>query len=146
MPLPVQLVARAFQQYWRATRGLRLFVEACVFDQAGRVLMVCAENGGRWELPGGPVRKGETLEAALHRILCELLKIEVNGRPELSFLYAPAADGHAGVFAVRNWQRLSLAASPETNFFPPEALPLGVAAETGERIRRSLGQPTRSEV
>lgn len=52
----------------------QLSVSACLFDTAGRVLLVKRRNepyAGRWSLPGGRVEAGETLVQAVAREVVE---------------------------------------------------------------------------
>lgn len=146
IPLLGRWIARAFQRYWRIARGLHLSVEACVIDEADRILMIVDESGGTWELPAGTVRSGETAEFAMRRVLRVEADTEVNGHPELAFFYATGRNGQTAVFAVRHWRPLSAAPGGRIRFFPADGLPAGVSTATGERIRRCLGHRTKSEV
>lgn len=137
---------RAFQQFWRATRGVYLNVEAFILDEADRILLVRNEADGEWQLPSSAVRQGETLEAALRRLMSEVAGLEVNSKPELLGFSAQGRSGQRGTYVVRNWQRLSIPTPrPGTEigneirqmrFFPPDALPAGVTKPTAERISR----------
>ncbi|MFA5955780.1 NUDIX domain-containing protein [Hyphomicrobium sp.] len=146
IPLVGRWIARAFQKYWRVVRGLRLAVDACVVDEAGRILMVRNESGGSWELPGGAVQKDENLETGLRRVLRSAAGIEVNGKPELSFFYAPDKSGQTGVYVVRHWRPHPGPAPRKTSFFHTARLPSGICPLAAERIRRSLRDRTASEV
>ena len=162
------LVARAFQQYWRFTRGLYLSVEACVIDDAGRTLLVRQDENGGWSLPATTTRNGETLETAVRRGLRDIAGIEVNAKPELRGFYAGNRDrrtgqisprgerGQTALYVVRDWRRLSIpstpaastpaTSAPATSFFPLDSLPAGLPPMTAERIRRSHEGRTISQV
>ncbi|SFV27959.1 ADP-ribose pyrophosphatase YjhB, NUDIX family [Hyphomicrobium facile] len=157
------LVARAFQQYWRFTRGIYLSVEACVIDDAGRTLMVRQDENGGWNLPATTAQNGETLETAVRRGLRDIAGIEVNAKPELRGFYAGIRDrrtgqisprgerGQTGLYVVRDWRRLSIpntpaTSTPATSFFPLGSLPAGLPPMTAERIRRSHEGRTISQV
>jgi ADP-ribose pyrophosphatase YjhB (NUDIX family) len=140
------LVARVFQRYWRMTRGLRLAVEACIIDEAGRALMVRDGASSGWRLPKGAVHKGETLEAALRRVLRDIASIEVNSKPELSCFYAEGQNQQTAIYAVRDWQHLSSPASSEISFFELGSLPPDAAPDAVERIGRSAEGRTIFEV
>lgn len=144
------LVARGFQRYWRWTRGLRLTAEACIIDDAGRVLLVQDSASPAWRLPGGGVGKGETLEGALLRHLRETLAIEVTARPELVWIYVESGQDegqHTGLFIIRSWrQRINAKAVPALAFFPHQQLPSGLSPESAARIRQSLKGRTPPEV
>jgi ADP-ribose pyrophosphatase YjhB (NUDIX family) len=144
------LVARGFQLYWRWSRGLRLTAEACIIDDAGRVLLVQGSGRPDWRLPGGRVGKGETLEGALLRHLRETFAIEVTARPELVWIYVESGQGgkqHTGLFMVRSWrQRVNAAAAPALAFFPHQQLPNGLDPESAARIRQWLKDRAPPEV
>ena len=54
-------------------------VGAAIFDPAGRVLMIRTHKwSGKWGIPGGKVKRGETCEAALLRELREETALEVD--------------------------------------------------------------------
>jgi ADP-ribose pyrophosphatase YjhB (NUDIX family) len=136
---------RAFQKYWRIARGLHLSVEACVLDEAGRVLMI-RKRKGIWELPGDRVRDNENVEMALIRVLHHDAGIEVNSVPELSFICPEGTKGQCAAYVVRDWHKLAAATSRDTSFFPARSLPATTSDVAAERIRRSLEGRTTSEV
>jgi ADP-ribose pyrophosphatase YjhB (NUDIX family) len=136
----------AFQRFWRLRRGLHLAVEGCVVDEVGKILLLRDGESNGWSLPKGIVRKDETLELALKRMLRDIAAIEVNSKPELSGFYAEGRDWQTGLYVVRDWRRLSSPASPEMDFFGPASLPLGTTPEAAGRIRRSAEGRTISEV
>jgi 8-oxo-dGTP diphosphatase len=54
----------------------RLSLKAVVRDERGRVLLLrrsarCKANAGKWELPGGKLDPGETIDEALRREIAE---------------------------------------------------------------------------
>ncbi|MGH8266062.1 MAG: 8-oxo-dGTP diphosphatase MutT [Steroidobacteraceae bacterium] len=72
---------------------MNLVVAAALYDPAGRVLIAQRPAGthlaGRWEFPGGKVRRGESEAEALARELREELGIEVNAsRPLMRLTYS----------------------------------------------------------
>ena len=146
IPLLGRWVARAFQKYWRVTRGFRLSVEACVIDEAGRTLMIRDENGVSWKLPEGTVRKNENLETALRCILRDGAAIEVNGTPELVVFYSIGQSEQRGVYFVRQWRQSLAETGREMRFFPLDELPAGINPETCARIRRLVEGRTISQV
>lgn len=144
-PLIGVFVARAFQQYWRLTRGMYLDVEACVIDEAGRILMVRKEAGGAWRLPTSTVRNGENLETALRRLMRDVTGVEVNSKPELRGFYTGSPGRQTGIYVVRNWRRLSAPTTFETSFFAPDSLPAGITKSVTERISRLVEGRTISQ-
>ncbi len=85
---------------WEASQGrspdpakpLVLVVAAALVDADGRVLVARRPEGrpmaGLWEFPGGKVREGETLEAALIRELAEELGIDTRESCLAPFTFA----------------------------------------------------------
>ena len=72
LPSRVPGVARWFQRaYWGLVRPETRGVRAIVIDEVGKVLLVRHTYGEGWYLPGGGVRRGEALEAAVRRELWE---------------------------------------------------------------------------
>ncbi|WP_045838088.1 NUDIX domain-containing protein [Hyphomicrobium sp. 99] len=140
-----QFVARAFQQYWRLTRGVYLNVEAFVMDEAGRILLVREEVGGKWSLPASTVQKGESLETALRRLIRDAAGIEVNSKPELRGFYAESRSRQTGMYVIRNWQPHSVPGTLEMNFFAPYALPADVTKPAAARISRLVEGRTISQ-
>lgn len=145
VPLLGRWIAWAFQQYWRVVRGLHLSVEACVIDDAGRILMMRNESGSGWQLPAGSVRRNETAGDALRRILRATAGIEVKIQPELAFFYAPGKNCQTGMFLVRAWRQASPRKAGLTSF-PASALPNDAEPGLAERIRRCLEGRTSSQL
>jgi phosphoglycolate phosphatase len=66
-----------------AVEGPVVTVGAAIFNDAGRVLLVRSEKwSGKWGIPGGKVRRGESVEAALIREVKEETNLDVT-RPLL---------------------------------------------------------------
>lgn len=67
---------------------MRTVVCAAIFDGAGRLLLTRRAPGqrqsGYWELPGGKVENGETLDGALRRELFEELRLSADIGPEIA--------------------------------------------------------------
>lgn len=55
----------------------RVVVKGLVCDSSGRVLMVQEHGSGLWDLPGGGLEHGESIEAALRREFREELAAEI---------------------------------------------------------------------
>ncbi len=145
VPLLGRWIAWAFQQYWRAVRGLHLSVEACVIDDTGRILMMRNESGSGWQLPAGSVRKNETAVDALRRILRTKAGIEVNIQPELVFFHALGKNSQTVIFLVRDWRQTSPRKAGLSSF-PASALPNDADPGVAERIRRCLEGRTSSQL
>lgn len=129
-----KIVARGFQAYWRISRGLHLTAEACVIDQAGKVLLL--RNASGWQLPATIVTSGESLETALRR---ELERLGILARRiNLFWVYSdatPNAD-HTGLYVIPDWQAGRFL--PDTAFFSIEELAALLPATTVTRIRDAL--------
>lgn len=69
------------------TSGVRRRVVCALIERGGAVLAACRRedrtNGGLWEFPGGKVRDGESLFAALGREIREELGVEITVVREL---------------------------------------------------------------
>jgi 8-oxo-dGTP pyrophosphatase MutT (NUDIX family) len=72
-------------------RKRRMSVEAVIFDPAGRVLLVRqGRDRGDWELPGGKVKKRESLPEAIVREILEETGIKVEPLRVIGVFYIPA--------------------------------------------------------
>jgi ADP-ribose pyrophosphatase YjhB (NUDIX family) len=148
--LPLRrLVTRGLQGFWRFARGLKLGAEACVVKGDNQVLLVKAGQGGRWSLPLGIVRQGETLEGAMRGLLRDDFGIEVTSKPQLIGIYAE--DRHepsdqTGLFVVRQWRQVRSPTAGDFAYFSLDELPKDIGPRTAARIRKALKGSTRSEV
>lgn len=148
--LPKKLIRWLFQKYWRWTRALTLGVRAIVLDSEGRVLLVRHTYTAGWNLPGGGVEFGESLEASLARELDEEGGIILEGTAELAGIYDNHAlypGDHVAIYIVRHWRRERVPAPnyeiAETGFFHPDALPDSTTPGARKRIEEMLGKRAR---
>ncbi len=64
----------------------RVAVKALIFDEERR-LLVCADDQGRWSMPGGGWDHGEDYEAGIIREVAEELGARVTSIGPISFFY-----------------------------------------------------------
>lgn len=127
--LALRVLDRIRRLVWRLLGPRTVGVRGLVVDDAGRVLLVHHTYGlPAWHLPGGGVKRRETIEGAVRRELREEAGIEVTGPVRLLGTYSNLREGksdHISVFVVEHWRRhdrhdVEIAA---TGFFPPDDLP-----------------------
>ncbi|MES0880775.1 NUDIX domain-containing protein [Roseibium sp. SCP14] len=121
------------------TLGVRVIVE----DDQRQVLLVRHSYLPGWYLPGGGVERGETLDEAARREVCEEAGITAEQSPVLLNIYlneeATGRD-HVGLFHLAAWQKAENFLKPnpeivEASFFALEELPQDLSAATGRRLR-----------
>jgi 8-oxo-dGTP pyrophosphatase MutT (NUDIX family) len=139
----------AYAQELRALVGPRPLIlpsaGALVFDQAGRVLLQRRADDGLWNIPGGAMEPGETLEETARREVHEETGLEISelkllcvlSGPQFLHVY-PAGDAVYHVAAV--YVAEELRGTPRTNndevvsttFFGTDQLPanMNVIART----------------
>src|SRR5450755_2250653 len=98
------VVHRLLHQYYSFARRLTLGVRGAVLDRQNRVFLVRHTYVAGWQMPGGGVEPGETLEAALARELVEEGNIVISGEPCLHGMFfnkSLSNRDHVAVFLVR---------------------------------------------
>ena len=122
----------------------RMTGEAVIFDAAGRVLLVKqGEKGRGWELPGGKVKKQESLPDAVVREVQEEAGVEVIAEQLLGVFYIPTENTYDFVVRCRLVQNdVKPKANPpetvEAKFFAVDSLPKKISAFTIDRISDAL--------
>lgn len=125
-----------------ATRNkVTLGVQAMVWDEARRVLLVRHGYRPGWHFPGGGVEKAESVDSALARELEEETGIALEGPPRLFGIYShfDAFPGdHIVLFVADAWRR-TREITPnreiaEVGFFALESLPHETTPQTRRRI------------
>jgi len=136
--------ARLFHFYFLARRPMTLGARGLVHDRAaGTVFLIRHTYVPGWQLPGGGVEAGETMEQALARELSEEGNIEITAPPLLRSLHFNARSSrrdHVGFYLVDTFRqtapRLADREIAEAGFFPLDALP----AETTPATLRRIGE------
>jgi len=111
-------------------------VRALIFNNTGKLLLQCRDDMGGWGLPGGAVEPGETVEDALRREVLEETGLKIIRAAPVALLSGPGqqfsypngdqVQGHATVFAIRDWEGHPEADGKESkrlDFFPLTGLP-----------------------
>lgn len=122
--------------YWRMLHPLTVGVKLMLVRD-GRVLLVRHTYEPGWYLPGGGVKRRETLEAAIRREAREELGASL-GRVDLFGVYTHLRDksDHVMVLVCADFE-LGRPTDPEIAeiaLFPFDALPPGITPGTARRI------------
>jgi ADP-ribose pyrophosphatase YjhB (NUDIX family) len=104
MALHHRMIGKAAQLLWKVTKPRTFGVRAVLLDQDDRIALVRHTYTDAWYLPGGGVKKGESVEAALLRELKEEVAV-ISPRIErvLGVYHSrrEAKDDHIVIFAAR---------------------------------------------
>lgn len=135
------LVIGGLQRYWRLSRGLTLGAQACVLDDANRVLLIRHTYRPGWHFPGGGVERGEAVEDALSRELSEEAGVVLADRPSLFAIYNNQRlfrGDHIVLYVVRSWTQPFVPPPnreiAEQSFFAPGDLPQSINPATHRRV------------
>ena len=146
--LALRLADATRRLVWRIAGPRTIGVRGLIVDDEGRVLLVRHSYGRpAWHLPGGGVKRRESLLQALRRELKEEVGIELDNQPKLLGAYSNMREGksdHIAVFVVDQWRRDHDAHDNEiaaAEFFGPGDLP--ETATPGTRRRLAEWQGTR---
>jgi 8-oxo-dGTP pyrophosphatase MutT (NUDIX family) len=136
-----RLQIRILHTYFRFARGMTLGVRAAVLNDAGEVFLIRHTYTPGWQLPGGGVEAGETLNEALAKELREEACIRLTAPAKLHGVYfnrKVSRRDHVVLYVVRDFV-VDQAKKPdmeiaEARFFPLDALPQGVTPATRRRL------------
>ena len=122
---------------------MTLGAQAAVIDEKGRVLLVRHTYANGWFLPGGGVKRGETVEEALHRELREETETSITA-PALFGVYSSARHrDHVFMYVVRSFATLKPKRPDfeiaEVRWFPLSDLP----PDTIQLLSRGLAEITK---
>jgi ADP-ribose pyrophosphatase YjhB (NUDIX family) len=140
-----RVVWRAFGPRLVGVRGIVVDTDADTDTdtdtRAPKVLLVRHSYGApAWHLPGGGVKRRETIEQAVRREVREEAGIEVTGPVSLLGTYSNLREGksdHISVFVIEHWRRHDRddAEIEATGFFDPRAdLPDTTSPGTRRRL------------
>ena len=137
------LRGRLFHLYFLARRPMTLGARALIHDRdRGAVFLVRHTYVPGWQLPGGGVEVGETMEEALVREVREEANIELAGPPVLRSLHFNARASrrdHVGFYLVEAFRQIAPRRPDreiaEAAFFPLDALPDATTPATLRRLR-----------
>jgi ADP-ribose pyrophosphatase YjhB (NUDIX family) len=137
-----RLIGRAARLIWRITKPRTIGVRAVLLDRDERVALVRHTYVDQWYLPGGGVKKGESIAAALVRELAEEVAIADPVIERVLGAYhsrRESKDDHIVIFVVRTEASGILGrADPreiaQAGWFPVDDLPATTSPATLRRI------------
>ncbi|MBX5451717.1 NUDIX domain-containing protein [Thermogemmatispora sp.] len=118
----------------------RVGVFALIFDEAGRVLLVHRNDIDWWNLPGGGMELGETVDEAVKREVREETGLEVTVERLVGVYSKPQKQEVVLTFRCRvvGGMLTSTEEARDCRYFPPEALPANTLPKHRQRIEDAL--------
>jgi 8-oxo-dGTP pyrophosphatase MutT (NUDIX family) len=139
-------IAEPFRLAFRwVRRPLSLGVRGLVVNGNGEVLLVRHTYMDGWFLPGGGVKRRESVRQGLDRELIEEVGVTLKSEPELLGLYSNSfgfRSDHVALFVVRDYahSHRENAEIAEWGFYSMSALPDGVGRGTRDRLAEFQGR------
>jgi ADP-ribose pyrophosphatase YjhB (NUDIX family) len=144
MALHHRLIAKAARLAWRVTKPRTLGVRALLLDQDDRIALVRHTYTDQWYLPGGGVKKGESIEAALFRELEEEVAVTNPVIERIVGVYHSRREGkddHIVIFAARTESkagsslgRADLIEIEQAEWFSLDQIPVSTSPATTRRV------------
>lgn len=136
------LRAKLFHLYFVLSRPMTLGVRGLIFDRAANAIFLIRHTYvPGWQLPGGGVERGETMEEALTREIAEEANIVLTAPPRLRSVHfnrRTSARDHVAFYLVEAFSqpapKMPDREIAEAGFFPLDDLPDGVTPATLRRI------------
>lgn len=138
----MRLRVKLFHLWFLLRRPMTLGARGVVFDAERRaVLLVRHTYVAGWQLPGGGVEPGETMETALERELSEEGNIVLTGPPVLKSIHfnrQASRRDHVAVYLVTEFHQTGAHVPDgeiaEARFFSLDTLPEGTTGATRRRL------------
>ncbi|RME60622.1 MAG: NUDIX domain-containing protein [Candidatus Dadabacteria bacterium] len=132
--------------YWFITRPITVGVQAIVLDDKGRVLLVRHTYRKGWFLPGGALKRGESVEQAVKRELFEETGIISEEKPQIvpkiRYTRWDFKHNHTVAFFISKWRQSDEVSDfstsweiAEAKFFPLDSLPSDTHTSVLERLK-----------
>jgi ADP-ribose pyrophosphatase YjhB (NUDIX family) len=144
MALHHRLLGKAARIVWKVTRPRTIGVRAVLLDRDDRVALVRHTYIDQWYLPGGGVKKGESVEAALLRELEEEVAISRPAIERILGVYHSRGEGkddHIVIYVARTphgsadgLKRNETAEIAQAGWFALDGLPTTTSPATLRRI------------
>ncbi len=151
-----RLIGGAARLVWKVTKPRTIGVRGVLVDQNDRIALVRHTYTDGWYLPGGGVKKGESIETALFRELAEEVAVVAPTIERVLGVYhsrREAKDDHIVIYVVRTVSDVSdalpkadLAKIEEARWFPLDDVPGTTSPATVRRIQEYRSGATGSGV
>lgn len=141
-----RLRAKFFHTLFLLRRPMTLGVRGLVYDRERNcVFLIRHTYVPGWQLPGGGVEKGETMEEALVRELEEEGNITISTPPALKSIHfnrISSPRDHVGLYLIESFRQTRPKRPDheiaEAGFFPLDRLPEGTTAATLRRLAETF--------
>lgn len=129
---------KVFRIYYRIFKPVTAGVRAIITDGSDKILLVRAKDDGLFYIPGGGVKKGETMEQAAIREIKEECGVEIKNLKILSVYsnFSEYKNDHVALFfGATNETPHAHGEVSEAKFFPADNLPSNISKGSSRRIK-----------